>query len=487
MYSWLQIKDPGDFHTLRKLLPVSYDPEAVSTLLERHVSKQCAGVLVEFMYVDKDYRSTYYNFYAKKGLRYSPFCVRLHFFDSCVEFDADTLTLSATPRDVAAHYFGFMVLRPTTVYTIGRTVLSTRLLEGFAGQIAGAWHKVHVLGISLKVWGFPWMFQHRDIAVCAHVACWAILRHYSERYSLYAEHLTHDISKMAYGFDPGGLIPSRGLTLLHAERVFSAARTYPVMVVKANDDKGSFYRSMLAYIESGFPLFAALPDKRHAIAIVGHGPMQDKLPSGKDTKPLYYASDFIDGLIAIDDNHAPYRSIGSTVQLPLDYTVDSIKAFVVPLPDKVFYPAESVEKYALKLTESGYFGVGIPPDETPVIRYFLTTAAAFRRFIAGGRSEFPAPLVAAALQLPLTQFLWVIEVATEEQWQHHHVRFRAILDATASLMDRNPLFFIHNDVRAVVIDRLNGGLPQELVFAAPVSVPFGRMPDDLYERNDHGT
>ena len=54
------------------------------------------GVLIERNYVDKDYRSTYYNFYAKKGQWYRPDCVRLHFFDETVAFDSDALKLRST-------------------------------------------------------------------------------------------------------------------------------------------------------------------------------------------------------------------------------------------------------------------------------------------------------------------------------------------------------------------------------------------------------
>jgi hypothetical protein len=119
---------------------------------------------------------------------------------------------------------------------------------------------------------------------------------------------------------------------------------------------------------------------------------------------------------------------------------------------------------------------GIEPDETPVIRYFLTTAASFRRFMARERSQFQRELVVAALQLPLTQYVWVIEVATAEQWAKNHVKFRAVLDATASFADNNPLFLLHNEKKVVVIHRTGGANPQELDFVEAPKAPFSRMP-----------
>src|SRR5690606_34150052 len=105
----------------------------------------------------KDYRSTYYHFYSKKGRVYNPYCIRLHFFDETVSFDDQGLQLTCNegvPRD---HYFGYMVLRPTVVATIGRTVLSPDIRKGASGLLIEATHKVHLLGYVLHVQGVPSM------------------------------------------------------------------------------------------------------------------------------------------------------------------------------------------------------------------------------------------------------------------------------------------------------------------------------------------
>ena len=164
------------------------------------------GVLIERKYVDKDYRSTYYHFYAKKGQHYRADCVRLHFFDQTVTFDDSALKLACPdgPDHLSHHYFGYMVLRQTGIATIGRSVSSPDVRSGASRYIITANHKVHVLGYKLMIEGFPSMDQHVDISVCAHVACWSILRHYSERYNSYREFLTHDITLMAHQFDPAG-------------------------------------------------------------------------------------------------------------------------------------------------------------------------------------------------------------------------------------------------------------------------------------------
>ena len=336
MYTWLSLKSSADLAQLEKQLSPEYGPERVAKKLAGSISGAVKGVLIERNYVDKDYRSTYYHFYAKKGQHYRADCVRLHFFDATVTFDDSALKLACPdgPGRLSDHYFGFMVLRPTGIATIGRSVLSPDVRNGACRYIITAHHKVHLLGYKLMIQGFPSMDQHIDISVCAHAACWSILRHYSERYNIYREFLTHDITLMAHQFDPGGLIPSKGLEVSHAERVFQEAGTFPIHVtrdMKASDP--AFYRQLSAYVESGFPLFAAMHKHGHAVAVVGYEwrtPLNTRVPG------MRYAWDEVQTLAFVDDNHLPYLPVPVKGGTP--YSGEDIDAFIVALPEKVFIP-----------------------------------------------------------------------------------------------------------------------------------------------------
>ena len=230
MFEWLPISKASDFERLVDLLdPTEYGLQEVVDWLAQHANDTVAGVLVEFPYIDKDYRSTYYHYYAKKGRAYSSLSARLHFFPKGWKLSVNPLTLGqpaegSNPIDatVSRDYLGFMTLRPTRINTIGRTVLHPSVIRDAGGWIIGHRHKAHVLGHRVDTRGFPFMQQHTDIAVCAHTACWAILRHYSERYSLYREVLVHDVSRLGREFDPGGLLPSLGITARAVERIFAA-------------------------------------------------------------------------------------------------------------------------------------------------------------------------------------------------------------------------------------------------------------------------
>ena len=479
MYTWLPLNSPADLAQLEELVSGEYAPKRVADQLIGGVSSAVKGVLIERNYVDKDYRSTYYNFYAKKGQRYEPDCVRLHFFDETVAFDPNALKLRANDDRLADHYFGFMVLRPTGIATIGRSVVSPDVRNGAGRYIITADHKVQLLGYRLTVQGFPSMDQHIDINVCAHVACWSILRHYSERHSAYREFLTHDITLMAQEFNPGGLVPSKGLEVSHAERVFQEAGTFPVHVARgksAADPDPSFYRQLGAYVDSGFPLFAAMRNRGHAIAVVGY---EWKPVGDAGGGRLRYAWDETYSLAVVDDNDLPYRSIPLSAP-GAPYSAEDIDTFIVALPEKIFYPADAVDRLAPTLFKLGAV-IGLPPETDTILRYFITTGSAFRRFVRKRESEYDVKLVEAVMTLPFAQFVWVVEFATQVQWDTHLVAARAVIDATASLRDIMPLWLFHSVTGALVFNRgtVENSDPRALALNTGGRPGFTRMEQNL--------
>ena len=184
MYKWVALAASADLAQLPNHITSEYSPDQVAKVLSQGISDAVKGVLIEYSYIDKDYRSTFYNFYSKKGQHYRSDCVRLHFFDEAVSFDENNIALTCADRELNRHYFGYMVLRPTGIATIGRTVLSPDIRKGAGRFIITAEHKVHLLGYKLMVRGFPSMDQHVDIAVCAHAACWSILRPWRKKRQL---------------------------------------------------------------------------------------------------------------------------------------------------------------------------------------------------------------------------------------------------------------------------------------------------------------
>ena len=482
-YDWLAIDKPDDYEKLEKILDVEFDPNTIIKQLKENISGEVNYILVEHDYVDKDYRSTFYNFYAKKGRPYRNDCVRLHFFDKDVRYNEEHLELSSADGRLEDHYFGYIVLRPTIVATLGRSILSPRIRVGAQGQAIQSRHHVHILGYTLSVWGFPSMAQHTDIAVCAHVSCWAILRHYSESYSQHSELLVHDITRLAKPFDPGGLTPSLGLTVYEAERIFQAAGCFPLVVVKQGVKDLSFYAQLLGYLESGFPLFVEMKDVRHAIVASGYS--WRKAPT-RSTENNSHVWSQVEILLAVDDNRFPYSIVNLKPDSlpssnPETYTAEDFSAFIVPLPEKIFYPAQAIDSFSSGAMYQLYRNVlDLSEEENLLRRYFITTVSALRRFAREHQSQMGDILVNLIMYLKTAQFVWVVEYATEKEWGQNHITARAVVDATASPNDEQPIWLLHNHELAIIFDR-SSGKPngRGVALERPSNTPLPRMEQNL--------
>ena len=459
-YDWIELHTSADYDHLVDVLDPEFDPKGIAQRLKTQLTHRAKGILVEHGYVDKDYRSTFYNFYAKMGRAYRPDCVRLHFFDGTVWYDEARTDIACSDFRLRDHYFGYIVLRPTVVATLGRSLLSPDVRLGARGRAIQSMQHVNLLGHRLPIWGFPSMAQHRDIAVCAHVCCWTILRYYSETFPQHREYLLHDITKLAAPFDPGGLVPSLGLDVLEAERVFQAAGCYPLLVGKRNSSSDeAFFSQLLAYLESGFPLFVAIPSNVHAVVIVGYNWKQSAVSPQASSSHVWSQ---VDTLLTVDDNLLPYATVPlhspSTDPGAPPYTAHSFSSFIVPLPDKVYYPADAVEAYSRRV--ENWLNRRRTPDQEPLQlrRYFITSVSRLREYARDNHTYLGDSLLDLTMHLETAQYVWIIEYCSVPQWQAGQVAARAILDATASPTDEVPIWLLHDEEVAIVFDRSSPGM-----------------------------
>ncbi|MDE3259797.1 MAG: hypothetical protein OYM47_18350 [Gemmatimonadota bacterium] len=468
-YDWIDLEANDGYDRLIQVLESEFDPKGIAESLESQVTDAAKGLLVEHGYVDKDYRSTFYNFYAKKGRQYRTDCVRLHFFDGFVQYDETRTDITCSDGRPQDHYYGYIVLRPTIVATLGRSVLSPDIRLGARGRAIQSRNHVNLLGHRLPIWGFPSMAQHVDIAVCAHVSCWAILRYYSETYSRHSEFLVYDVTKLVAPFDPGGLVPSLGFNVLEAERVFQAAGCFPVLVGKRNSSSdGAFFSQLLAYLESGFPLFVAMPSETHAVVIVGHNWRQSAIPPQGSSSHVWTQ---VETLLTVDDNLLPYATVplcspGTQAGQP-SYTAKSFDAFIVALPDKIYYPADAIDALSQRIEGSLTRARGPGQEPLELRRYFITTVSNLREHANNHRTNLGDGLVGLLMHLDTAKFVWVVEYCSVAQWQAGHVAARAIVDATASPTDKVPIWLLHDEEVAHIFDRTSAEMN-------PTSVRLGR-------------
>ena len=494
-YDWIELKGTRGYARLVNVLDDVFEPKAIAKRLEAEVTDAVKCVLVEHGYVDKDYRSTLYSFYAKKGRTYRRDCVRLHFFNDLVRLDKRRNDLVCEYGTPAEHYFGYIVLRPTMTATLGRSVLAPGIRVGAGGRAIQSEHKVNVLGYPLTVWGFPSMEQPADIAVCAHVSCWAILRYYSERFRQCREYLIYDMARLASPFDPGGLVPSLGLTVWEAERVFQAAGCFPLVVAKKRpreedevegedeqkeDVDEGFYEEMLAYLESGLPLFVEIRSRLHAVVLVGYRWRERSVEPKRDPS---HAWEQVDTLLMVDDNRLPYRSVAasatSTLAESLEYSGEDFDKFIVALPEKIHFPAPAVGALSNRLAGVLKQGFGVAEEGVRIRRYFMTTVSELRKEVRERASQMGDALVGLFMRLNSAQYVWVVEFCSKDQWDRGNVAGRAIVDATASQQDPVATLLLHDEHLAIVFDRSPEGGHRPVPLRRLRTVPMPRMAVNL--------
>jgi hypothetical protein len=72
MYTWMPLASAADAAQLDRHIDPEYAPKSVAKKLASGLSDAVKGILIERNYIDKDYRSTYYNFYSKKACAIAP-------------------------------------------------------------------------------------------------------------------------------------------------------------------------------------------------------------------------------------------------------------------------------------------------------------------------------------------------------------------------------------------------------------------------------
>ena len=143
---------------------------------------------------------------------------------------------------------------------------------------------------------------------------------------------------------------------------------------------------MLAYMESGFPLFIGMDvdGDGHAIVAAGHNWKKGAVAA---TNHVWGQ---VDTLLTVDDNLLPYVTVpvdqGASDGAEPDYSTENFESFIVALPEKVGYPAEAMAEYAGVVESRLLIRVmGCEPESVSLHRYFMTTISGLRRYARGER------------------------------------------------------------------------------------------------------
>lgn len=448
----INVDDGDDWDNLIDICNGYLKPREKDELRE-YLRGDVRSVLVEHEYVDKDYRDTFYNYYSKKFANYPHKAIRLHFF-------SDTLVSSDLWEMGSFHedYIGFVVVRPTRVTCLGRTVLDPRKLSRVHGNIPLAPCEAHVFGSQMDIGAFPAIRQDSDVTICAHAACWSLFRYFSRKYG-YSEVHPYEITQMTSDVKRGRLVPSLwGISIHQVSEIFSEFGVYPEYFDRDFcDSDGEFERILYTYIESGLPVVAGLP--KHAVTLFGHVSDYGKPVSAND---YVYSDTYLKSLIGNDDNSLPYQQfpcesedLTPSSHMVNDKRLDEIESFVVPLPEKMFLSAARLFPLVEKIVFDSPIGFEhlndcVDSDEL-VLRVFLASSRSFKK--CARNRILPSVVRKGYLEQPMPKFIWVCELSTKEKYSEGQVFGEIIFDSTASDRDRFSFMVIHYPESLIINDR----------------------------------
>lgn len=103
------------------------------SLLVNRISKRVAYFILEYPYVDKDFRSTYYSDFSKRHQNINRNSFRIHVFGKNEE------------------YYGFFTLRNTPPFNLGRGYLNPKALAVGPGHFLLTKFDAHILGKTFSV------------------------------------------------------------------------------------------------------------------------------------------------------------------------------------------------------------------------------------------------------------------------------------------------------------------------------------------------
>ncbi|WP_020677333.1 hypothetical protein [Geopsychrobacter electrodiphilus] len=393
-----------------------YMPDFVRDELDKHISNEINEIILEYPYVDKDFRDTYYNDFSKRFEKISRDSVRLHLF-----YDKDNSSQN--------NYAGFLTLRDTKVYTIGRSYLCPKALKDFSGgYYCLAEYSVLFKGNELTVWAFPWMQQDGNVSICAHIAAWSVVRYFSQKYPFYPEKTLHEITVHD---SPTRRIPSRGATIEQIAQILQKNRFDPEVYVREISSEDAIYkpeefnRLIYTFIESGIPYIAGLREKKHAVAIVGHGELSDIDSVFSEGQGVVDSCDLVESVILSDDNHLPYRK-AYNYENDGYIKLEDIDVLVVPFYQKMYLDVDFLYDRLLPSLEKNL--LNLEEGKTLVRRVFITSSRSFKKSVNVYSKDDIYREIHTHLQMP--KFIWVAEYSTIDEYKKCLVSNRIIFDAT---------------------------------------------------------
>lgn len=416
-----------------------------------------AWVFIEFPYVDKVYRDSYYNYYSSKSNTYSKNCIRLSFFEN--EINNENFRTVEGIADLQNRFLGYVIIRPTPPSITGRSMLNLKAVKN-STNLLGISTKVNVTVnfVKFELSGFPHSSQDGETISCAETTLWSVMEYFGHKYPDYKPTLPSKITAALRRVSTERQIPSTGLSISQMSYALREFGFGTKIYAKSEFGADEFKRLFSCYIESGIPLIVSMNNAQigHALIAVGHskiteGNINALLPSNETNQDiankiqqkqiLFYDNDDIDKeFVFIDDNRPVYQlakfdAPSAHYQSP-SWANCSINAFVVPLYPKIYLEAFEAKSF-LKKTLFELFPI---PDGSEIfLRFYLSSSRSLKNELAISQ-DFDNDIKDIILQMFMPKFVWVGELSNLALIKDQKANGIVILDATeANKLQLKPL------------------------------------------------
>lgn len=323
------------------------------------------SVVLELVYIDRDFSAAYAAFYATLFRPYPKHCARAHFFgDDVAEAvgRGEPAEVIAALQDAAPSYLGNVVVRPLQHAPVSSAHLSAAALANGPHNEIGvrSTFKFHLMGVELSVEAMPLTQQDTRTGACAQATMWMAGRHFHNRHGSPWFSLP-DITSVA--LNPADNIITRSLPagsdFLTPDNMVRALRSmgrHPVMFAPDPMPDGAKWLTVdpaaivTRYVDSGIPVILGLQKDDEAIghAVVAVGLARTAVPLG--LKPWATTSSYVTTFLVHDDQRGAYCELPADGDAAGDYPFRfsrDIRFLIVPLPEKVFVTAEVAELIAV--------------------------------------------------------------------------------------------------------------------------------------------
>lgn len=445
---------------------------------------------IEYQYVDRIYRDSYYMHLGEEHFNKSRFCSRI------VIFNGNNIS---TMRNISKmsisilqnNYIGSIVIRPIKNNSIGRCLLNPNFFRPSREEkiyVRVSKYKINYNGIPLVVDAFPYEMQDGITTTCAEVTLLNIADYYSNQFQDYKFMLPSTINNIIEKFCIDRIKPAHGLSYELMSKILYEAGFAPKFYHNLSEISGIEIMQILSfYIESGIPVAVGLNRRNgekggHSVVCIGHGdvsnsrikdfvnentPQNNELnyfengdirlnPMQKQTiifkrgtyRELHRTFSFtaVEKYIIQDDLRRPYihvtpyietEEIGNQLykanQLIVRYGEDDeylAKCFIAPLYKRMYMDAitarDAIDE--ILLSELGPRKKGQTKENCIVVRLFLASARNLKEHRVMTTQSTAVKKLYQRTHFP--QFVWVAELYDIEKYPNTNAFGEIILDAT---------------------------------------------------------